>query len=330
MSSGTPARPPELCSHREMGTERKSRKTVAMLALLALCVLWSLSSLRSEIMPGAAAGTVPPLQAEAMQFASLAAMAAGIALGLRRKTPGLRTLGIWTAIGLALFVAPALLVHLADRAMDELTRVALFSLVPVAAVVLEPAIGAREGSWSNAQLVAALGAVAGTLPLFPVSLPASVEAAAAWGAVLLAVGCVASANCWAVRAAERSQGAMAWVAAIASGTAAVGFAAASAGMESTVWQWSAVRGQLAWSAVVDLPALALLFWLMRRCTAVQMTARFVLAPLIASLLGLILLQPSVSPRAWLGLALQLGGTGWLVLGFREREETGASPLRLNS
>ena len=44
-----------------------------------------------------------------------------------------------------------------------------------------------------------------------------------------------------------------------------------------------------WRAL-DFAALALLFWMMRRMTAVRMTTRFLIAPLLANLIGLAFLR----------------------------------------
>ena len=64
-------------------------------------------------------------------------------------------------------------------------------------------------------------------------------------------------------------------------------------------------------------------------TAVRMTTRFLIAPLMANLVGLAFLRPGVQGRGWLGLSLIAVGSGWLLLGPEgEPEETG-SPLRIN-
>jgi drug/metabolite transporter (DMT)-like permease len=68
--------------------------------------------------------------------------------------------------------------------------------------------------------------------------------------------------------------------------------------------------------------LLLLFWLMRRMSAVPMTTRFLLAPLIANIVSLLLLRPTVSLRAGLGLLLIAAGAGWLL--FRPESETNDS------
>ena len=62
-----------------------------------------------------------------------------------------------------------------------------------------------------------------------------------------------------------------------------------------------------------LPALLLLFWLMRRMAASRMTARFLLAPLLAILAGMALERSAPPLRGWIGMALLAGaqdGSCW--------------------
>jgi len=70
----------------------------------------------------------------------------------------------------------------------------------------------------------------------------------------------------------------------AAASASVGLLAASAIVEHQ--QWQSIRPDLlsaAWLAAVEVPALWLLFWLMRHMSATRMTTRFLLAPLIAGI-----------------------------------------------
>lgn len=160
-------------------------------------------------------------------------------------------------------------------------------------------------------------------------MPQSWEAAIAFGAVILAAACVAAANCQAVRVVTTTPGRPdAPLAAIAGATAAVGLVAASALMESPAWGGSALASELAWSAALELPALLLLFWLMRRMSAARMTTRFVLAPFMALVIGATLVRPALGLRAWLGLLLVAAGIGWLLLAPEEGPEASALPLNL--
>jgi len=298
--------------------------------LLLLCFLWSLGSLRSDLLRNLTLHPLPPMEKQAVPFALLAVTAALVALIRRTDWPGGHRLLPPILVGLGLFVVPAVLVSLSREWVPELMRVALFSLAPVFAVVLEPYIGHVAGTQRRDGLPSALAAVVGTLCIFPVEIPRSPAAGIAFGAVILAVACVAAANCQAVRVVIRTPGKpVAPLAAIAGATAAVGLVAASVLMEQPFLTWNALAPELAWSAVIELPGLLLLFWLMRRMSAARMTTRFVLAPLITLLIGLVLLRPSLTLRTWLGMLLIGAGVGWLLLAAEVEPEESALPLNLN-
>ena len=70
-------------------------------------------------------------------------------------------------------------------------------------------------------------------------------------------------------------------------------------------------------------------WLMRRMSAGRMTTRFVLTPLMASLIGLVLLRPTVELRAGVGLLMMAAGAGWLLFAPQDNQESETSPLNLN-
>jgi len=270
------------------------------------------------------------MERQALPFAMLAVASAVFAVARRTVWPRMRGAGAAVLIGLGLFVAPAELVLISHGWVSELTRVALFSLAPLFAVVFEPYMGRSAGPQSRSGLLAALVAVAGTLLVFPVDLPGSIESGGAFCAVILAAACVAAANCGAVKVAhELPANSIAWLAVIAGGTAATGFAAQSALTEQMVWRWNAISPELAWSAAVELPSLLLLFWLMRRVSATRMTMRFVLAPLMTILMGFILQRPAIEPRAWLGLFLMTAGAFGILFAPEDEPEVGSSILKLD-
>lgn len=304
-------------------------KARATAALAGLSVLWALGSLRGDLLPGLlrAADALPGLERQALEWAGLAAGTALVALAGRARWPrGRQALEAMLA-GIGLLAAPALLVHAAAGWVDALTRVALFSLTPVLAVVLEPYLGAEDAAQGRGALLPALVAVAGVLCVFPVELPGGPQAGLAWGAVMLAAACAAAANCRAVRAArEAAEWRVAPMAALAAATAALTLGAASGCTERMVVP-RGLAAEAVWLLLVDLPALLLLFWLMRRMTAARMTLRFVLAPLAASLASVALLRPEVSLRAAVGLGLMAAGAVWMLARHDAPEEDGRS-LRL--
>ena len=296
---------------------------------LLLCLLWAADSLRADLF-SPAADALPPLERQALQFA-VPAIAATLTAVLRKAGwPRGRQLVQCILASLGLFVVPALLVHFSREWISELTRVALFSLVPVFALIFEPYIGRGSEALSESRLVAALVAMAGTLCVFPVEMPGSIASGGAFCAVIAAAACIGAANSGAVvLAADLPGGSLAAMAAIMCGAGAAGFALASAVTEHAIWSWNVAGPGLVWSAAVEWPSLLLLFWLMHRMSAVQMTTRFLLAPLIANLISLILLRPTVNLRAALGLLLIASGTGWLLFKRESEEEHDSVPPALH-
>jgi drug/metabolite transporter (DMT)-like permease len=302
-------------------------KTAPLLALLLLCLLWACASLRSDLLPGSiSTANSSSLMTEAILLGLFAAIAAIAALAYKASWPRGRTLGAMVVAGLGLFAVPSVLIQIASGGMDESTRVALFSLAPVFALVFEPYLGSVSSSRQRGALMASLLAVAGTLLVFPLDLPRSTGAVAAFCGAIAAVALLAAANCTAVRmASEQPAPSTLSFATVAAGSAAIALV-----LLGSVFEHHARNPSLPdpWIAL-DLLALALLFWLMRRMTAVRMTTRFLLAPLLANLIGLAFLRPEVQPRGWLGLSLIAAGAGWLVFGPEDEPEETGSPLRIN-
>jgi drug/metabolite transporter (DMT)-like permease len=316
-----------------MAVKAKGR-WISIAGLLALSFLWSLGPLRSDLFPHSAQGPPPQFESEAVQFALLALVAGTFALARRVPWSRGREIRVCILVGLGLFAAPDILVYAADGIVSSLTRVALFSLTPVFAVVLEPYWGTDSRPPAKAGLTGALIAVLGTLCVFPLAVPASIGAGAAFAGLILAAALVAAANCAAVRmASHHSSEPIAPMAAIAGATAAVALALAGAFTPHATSDWAdlAHADSLAWLwlALVPLPGLLLLFWLLRRMSAAAMTTRYLLAPLMAIVVEIALMRPAVSSLTWLGLLLIAAGAGWLALDPGERTQPDPLPLNLN-
>jgi len=305
--------------------------TATLAGFFLLCILLAVGAMRSDLFPDMSRSSVPQMEREAVPFSLFAVTA--ISMSLFRKSQRPRGRHLWAAvlIGLGLFVVPALLVFLARDWISSLTRVALISLVPVFAVVLEPHIASAENrtSPSKTLLLGALAAVLGTLCVFPLAIPDSIQTGAAFAAVIGSAACVAAANCYAVRIASESPAhSFISIAAIAGATAAVGLIIATALTGGLTLQPSTLASELGWSAIISVPGLFLLFWLMSRMSATRMTARFVLAPLFAILFSSALEHPKIEVRIYLGLLLIAGGAGWILFAPDENPDT-ASPLSLH-
>ena len=316
----------------EHSQARVARRWLPVAGLLLLSFLWAVDSLRSDLFPHSFASAGPShessLGVDAISFLLLAILAALFSTVRGARWPQGRQLSGAIAVGLGLFAVPAVLVSLSSAWVSATTRVAIFSLVPVFTVVLGPHLGSEARPSSMSGLAGALAAVAGTLCIFPLQLPSSIPSATAIAGLILAAVCLAAANCQAARLVRVGQpGTIAPFAAIATSAATAALATASLLIQRTSWSFSAFLPQPLWSALLPLPALLILFWLMPRMTAVRMTTRFVLAPLIAVLLGIALEQPSVSLRIWIGLVLIAAGAGWLI--FAPAQESDADTLPLN-
>jgi hypothetical protein len=325
------------------GESGKDGRTLAtpIVALLALSLLWACAALRVDLLPGLPE-TTPYLERQVLPLALLSIAAGLVAIARsasrRRSIPGSSISGslirasVW--IGLGLFTAPAMLIFFADTWISGIARTALFTLTPVFAIVFEPYLGPPFASRQRAGLLASLTAVAGSLLVCPVATPKSLQPAAAFIAVIAAAASVAAANCHGTAKASllgrNPTEQLAAMAAIAGATGALTLAAASALLEHPVGRWSALAPELLWSAAIELPALLLLFWLMPRLSAPRMATRYVWAPLLALLSGVVLEHAyrAVQPRTWLGLMLMAAGAGWMLLA--PREEASLSILPANT
>jgi drug/metabolite transporter (DMT)-like permease len=296
-------------------------------ALLLLCLLWAAASLRSDLLPGSTTGgTSSALVTQAIALVVLAGVSAVAAFLRKAPWPHGSVLGSTVLAGIGLFAAPSLLIAIAKGIIDDTTRVALFSLTPVFAVVFEPHLRSGSASQQRGGLAASLIAVCGTLLVFPVNVPRSGASVLACVGILAAAASVAAANCLSVRlVCEQPAKSSLSFAAVATGSAAVALAACGAIFERHTWSSPRID---VWT-VLDLLTLALLFWLLRRMTAVRMTTRFLIAPLLANLAGLAFLHPGIQARGWLGLLLIATGSGWLLLGPEDEPEGTGSSLGIH-
>ena len=302
---------------RQRGKHPHSRvQPGTIVALLSLSLLWAAGPLRSELLPEQLAAALPRLATQALPLALLALVSAVFSWRPRAHWPRGRRLrsAIW--IGLGLFTVPALLVNASAGWVSGLACAALLTLVPVFSIVLEPYFGNSAARPIRGALPAALVAVLGALLVFPAPNPASIQTASALAAVILA-----AANCYAVAVFQNFENpSAAPITAVAASVGALSLGIASLFLERSAPQPAAIAPKLLWAAAIELPALLLLFWLMRRLSAVQMSTRFVLAPLVVVPLGALLIQSTLVPRTWLGLLAMTVGAAYLLFAPEATEE----------
>jgi drug/metabolite transporter (DMT)-like permease len=293
---------------------RIRRKWLPIGGLLLLSLLWAVGWVRADLSPASSSELrLRPLWSEAASLGALAGLAVvGLLVRKERQVDGLS--GRAVLVGLGLFVLPSVLVAIAADWIDDATRVAMFSLTPFFAVVLEPHFSSESPSELRGGFPAAMMAVAGTLLVFPVEIPHSYASGLALLAVSISAASVSAANCLGVQICRKRSG---WeVSAVAGASAActlfvVGMIVRHAdGADVSVGVWT----------IPNLFALVLLFWLMPRLTAVQMTTRYVIAPLLANLISLVLLRPHIAVQSWIGLLMIATGAVWMIgapRGFRD-------------
>lgn len=306
-------------------TGRRLTGLAPAVQLLVLSALWAAASLRTNLFPALGADSLSAAQAQSVLFSVFAIVAASVSVARRLEFPRQRHALACACVGLGLFVVPAALVACADGWVTTLDRVAVFALTPVFTAVLEPHLQGTAAQRGKAALAGALTAVAGILCLFPLDIPGSFRAGVALCTLLAAAMGIAVTTCFAVRLAQNlARRSVLPMAAQAGAASAACFGAVSAFHPHIAWRASALSAQLLGLLIIDVPALLLLFSLMRRLDASRMTAPFLLAPLFTILAGMAL-EPAPPPaRAWLGMALVAGGAGWLV--FAPAEKAGVEEL----
>jgi drug/metabolite transporter (DMT)-like permease len=199
--------------------------------------------------------------------------------------------------------------------------VALLALATVFAAVLEPYLGWAETLPNGHDLPSAIACVAGVFLIFPVETPRTFLATAGWIAVIAVAVCIGAANCAGVALLHGSANeqnprlAFAPALAVAAGTSALALALLAIFRGDAFQrplQWNEFGWALVWPVLIDLPAIFLLFWLMRRMAATQMTLRFVMGPLVAVAIEALALQQHLTAQTWAGLAITSAGSWWML------------------
>lgn len=292
----------------------------APVGLLLLSALWALDWLLPDLFPGSVENVFSLPLRQAILFSAFTAIATSLVIVRGQKF--LRGSLAWKSawVGVGFFVIPTGGVAFAQHWTSSLDGAAVLCLTPLFAVVLDPYLQDCPPRRGRGSLAGALIAVAGILFLIPLETPSSFRQGVALIVLVGTSFTIAATNCVAVRLARAAgEGSAIPIAAQAGGASALCFALAASFAQSGTWGSNAVQLYLLRLFVIDLPGLFLLFWLIARMSASRMTARFLLAPLLASLAGLTLERILPPPRAWLGIVLLAGGSAWLVLAPAESE-----------
>lgn len=287
---------------------------VSIAALFILSLLESSAVLVHDLLPNLSSVAFPSLQYSALAL-GLFGLLAAIAATFRRHHWSFGP-QLWLPIvaGLTLFAIPAALSAIAARSIPPLTIAALQTLAPLFCIILEPYLASSTASDSQPRygILPALIAFSGVLLIFPVFVPSSYSVALALTAALAAAFSTGAGNCLAVRAAAADTS-LAVTAATASISASLTLGLLSTIIEQPRFTAAMVDIENLWPLILQILALALLFWLARRITAPRLATRVIWALILPILIEIAFLPVPFTLRNGIGLALMACGAGALLL-----------------
>jgi len=282
----------------------------------ALCLLSS----SSWVVEPYGASTIPSLERQGLLdfvvgFAALLLSGRGSMFRIRQQS--------WTRLivaGLGFFGIPALAIELASGTVPDVSRSALFAMVPIVVAVVLSAVEAGGTTERDARrsLAPALVGLGGLLLLLPLSFSNSARGNAMIAVVCTAVILAGIASVWLYRLLQRFE--------LSDGVALVCLSNAifllicGCGSGAIVRDRSSLLSLLSWSSLVNLAEVLLLLWLLRRMPPVQFASRYLLIPLLTVLEAYILVRPPLTLRIGAGTILLAAGVGLLLFQHPAREE----------
>jgi drug/metabolite transporter (DMT)-like permease len=281
----------------------------------ALCLLSSSAWVAEPF----GASTLPSLERQGLLY-----LVVGLAAVLfsSRSSPLRTKQQPWAAATLAslgFFAIPAIAIEFASGAVPEITRSALFAIVPIVVVVVLTVVetGSIERNARRA-LAPALVGLGGLLLLLPLSFTNSPRGNAMIAVVCAAVILVGIASVWLYRLLPQFE--LSDAVALVCLTNAVLLLICAWASGAVVWDGSSLLSLLSWSSLVDVAEVLLLLWLLRRMPPVQFASRYLLIPLLTVLEAYVLLRPELTLRIGAGAILLATGAGILLLPHPAEEE----------
>ena len=225
----------------------------------ALCLLSS----SSWVVEPYGASTLPSLERQGLLyfvvgFAALLLSGKSSLLRIRQQS--------WTRLivaGLGFFGIPALAIELASGFVPEVSRFALFALVPIVVVVVLSAVEAGGAAERDARrsLAPALVGLGGLLLLLPLSFSSSARGDAMIAVVCTAVILAGIASVWLYRLLQQFE--LSDAVALVCLSNAIFLLIYGWGSGAIVWDRSSLLSLLSWSSLVDVTEVLLLLWLLR-------------------------------------------------------------------
>jgi hypothetical protein len=262
---------------------------------------------------------LPALELQGIRYGLIGVVAFLLARGrVRFRGVGLRV----AAAGVGFFGMPMVVGEWARVAVPEITRSALFAMVPVVVVMVVAAGDEERGV--RRFLVPALVGLGGLLLLLPLQFSGSVRGRLMQAAVCVAVALVGLSSVWLYRLLPGWT--LAEALAVVCLSNAVFLLACSVVRGELVWQWSELASVVSLSSLVDLVEVVLLVWLLREMMPVRFASRYLVIPLLTLLEGYGLMRPGLTVRVISGVVLLAVGAGMLLF-FQVGEEETVLSLR---
>jgi hypothetical protein len=274
----------------------------------AVCVL----SATSWIVPRSE--ELPALELQGIRYGLIGVFAFFVARGRLR----FGRVGLWVAVvGVGFFGVPMVVGEWARVGVPEISRSALFAMVPVVVVMVIAAGDEERGV--RRFLVPALVGLGGLLLLLPLEFSGSVHRRLMQAAVCVAVVLVGLSSVWLHRLLRGWT--LAEALAIVCLSNAVFLLVSSAVRGELVWQWSELASVVSLSSLVDLVEVGLLVWLLREMMPVRFASRYLVIPLLTLLESYALMRPELTVRVVSGVVLLAVGAGMLLFLKAGEEET---------
>jgi hypothetical protein len=227
-------------------------------------------------------------------------------LGLRLGLVGIGFFGIPMAVG-----------ESSRGAMPEISRSALFAMVPVVVVIVIAAGDDEKGV--RRFLAPALAGLGGLLLVLPLEFSSSIRERIMLSVICAAVVLVGLSSAWLYRLLRGVALAHAVTAiCLANG---VFLLVCSVVRGDYVLQWNGLSSVISVASLVDVVEVVLIVWLLREMPPVRFAARYLLIPLLTILESYVLIRPEVTMRIACGTLLLAAGVGMLLFLKVGDEET---------
>jgi drug/metabolite transporter (DMT)-like permease len=212
------------------------------------------------------------------------------------------------AMSILLLGVPALLGEWARNGISDISRAALFALVPFAVVVVAAVRESEPGV--RRFFIPALVGFGGVLLLLPFSFPTSPRGQLTFAVLLAGVALVGFASEEIYRLLH-GFGTLEALAVVSLSNAVFLIACHFVNLPSAE-SWGGVSSLFSIHSLYNLVELLLLIWLLREMSPVRLAVRYLVVPLFIVLEGFAFLHPPLTVRMVAGLILLVAGAAYLL------------------